>query len=108
MPVALKTAPNVSNPFVDEKRCITPWWLQILTSVGAANGFVVNITVAEGGTGRSSLTAHYTLVGNGTGPVGLISPGTAGDVYTSNGAGADPSFQPSSASSDETLAWLAL
>jgi hypothetical protein len=51
------------------------------------------VTVAHGGTGLTTLTAHDVLVGNGTGTVTLISPSTSGKVLTSNGTGADPTFQ---------------
>ena len=50
------------------------------------------ISVSNGGTGLSTLTAHEVLVGNGTGTVTLITNSTAGFVLTSNG-NADPSFQ---------------
>lgn len=48
---------------------------------------------ANGGTGLSSITAHNILVGNGTSAANLIGPGTSGQILTSNGASADPSFQ---------------
>jgi hypothetical protein len=48
---------------------------------------------ANGGTGRATLTAHYTIVGNGTSAVSMVAPGTATYCYISNGAAADPSFQ---------------
>lgn len=49
--------------------------------------------VAGGGTGQTSLTAHYTLVGNATTAVTMVAPSaTAGIPYVSNGASADPSF----------------
>ena len=48
---------------------------------------------AGGGTGLSTLTAHYTLVGEGTSNVALIAPSaTAGVPYISGGSSADPSF----------------
>jgi len=50
-------------------------------------------TVAQGGTGLSSITAHYLTIGNGTGNLTLLAPGTSGYVLTSNGASADPSWQ---------------
>ena len=49
--------------------------------------------VAQGCTGLTSLTAHDMIVGNGTSPPTLVAPGTAGTVWTSNGSGADPSWQ---------------
>lgn len=55
------------------------------------------LPVANGGTGLATLTAHDVLIGNGTGNVTLISPSTSGFVLTSNGTGADPSFQALSA-----------
>lgn len=55
-----------------------------------------SLGVANGGTGLASLTAHYTLIGNGTSSVTLVSPSTAGYVLTSNGGSADPSYQPPS------------
>jgi hypothetical protein len=54
--------------------------------------------VAGGGTGQTSLGAHGVLVGEGAGAVAAVGPGSAGQVLTSNGAGADPSFQTLSVS----------
>ncbi len=41
---------------------------------------------ANGGTGLSTLTSGSVLVGNGTGTVNLVAPGTSGNVLTSNGS----------------------
>ena len=43
------------------------------------------ITVAQGGTGATSLTANNVLLGNGTSAVQVVAPGTSGNVLTSNG-----------------------
>lgn len=43
------------------------------------------LPVASGGTGNSSLTANTVLLGNGTSALQTVSPGTAGNVLTSNG-----------------------
>lgn len=55
------------------------------------------VTVAQGGTGGSSLTA-YAVVCGGTTATSPLQPiaglGTAGHVLTSNGAGALPTMQP--------------
>lgn len=51
------------------------------------------VDVAHGGTGDTTLAAHEILVGNGTGTVNLVGTGTTGQVLTSNGASADPTFQ---------------
>jgi len=52
------------------------------------------LSAANGGTGRTSLTANAVLIGNGTGAVAFVSPGVSGNVLTSNGsawvAGAAP------------------
>lgn len=54
------------------------------------------VSVINGGTGVSTLTAHGVLVGNGTSTVNVTSPGTSGYVLTSNGSGSDPTFQAAS------------
>lgn len=51
------------------------------------------LPVNQGGTGDLTLAAHGTLIGAGTGAVAVGSPGTAGQVWTSNGPSADPTFQ---------------
>jgi len=51
------------------------------------------LPVAQGGMGGASLAAHAVLVGEGTSPVAQVAPGPAGNVLTSNGPSADPSFQ---------------
>lgn len=43
------------------------------------------ITVAQGGTGASTLTANAVVIGNSAGIVISVSPGTNGNVLTSNG-----------------------
>lgn len=54
------------------------------------------LTVPNGGTGLVTLAVHDILIGNGTSPITLISPSTAGFVLTSNGVSADPTFQAAS------------
>jgi len=43
------------------------------------------ITAAQGGTGLTSITANSVMIGNATGSVLLVSPGTTGNVLVSNG-----------------------
>jgi len=43
------------------------------------------ITPAQGGTGLTSITANSVIIGNATGSVLLVSPGTAGNVLVSTG-----------------------
>ena len=79
---------------------------QTLSSPGAGNlsieGNVIyraggtDVPVADGGTGVSALTAFAVLCGGTTSTAAiqaLASLGTSGQVLTSNGAGALPSFQ---------------
>jgi len=51
----------------------------------------------------SSFTAHGVLIGNGTGALAVTSAGTAGQVLTSNGASADPTFQTPAGGSGDTV-----
>jgi hypothetical protein len=48
---------------------------------------ITDLTVADGGTGSSSLTANSVLLGNGTSALSgnLVAPSTSGNVLTSNG-----------------------
>lgn len=43
------------------------------------------VTVAQGGTGATTLTAEAVIIGNTTSAVKFVSPGTNGNVLTSNG-----------------------
>lgn len=63
------------------------------TPTFAAANLTGTVTVAKGGTGVTTLAAHGLLIGNGTGAVVVSGAGTVGQVLTSNGASADPTFQ---------------
>src|SRR5262249_31738080 len=52
------------------------------------------LSVAYGGTGRTTLTANSILYGNGTGQVSLLTPASTVSILTSAGGGA-PTFQTS-------------
>jgi hypothetical protein len=43
------------------------------------------VTVAQGGTGATSLTVNNVLLGNGASALQAVAPGTSGNVLTSNG-----------------------
>jgi hypothetical protein len=45
-----------------------------------------DLAVADGGTGASTLTSNYALLGNGTSAPQMIAPGTSGNVLTSDGS----------------------
>lgn len=103
---------NVENFFVNEN---LPPPSGVVTTVNGIFGPVVNITggatglafstganpsalsgtldVDNGGTGRTTLTNHGVVIGAAASPVNVTSAGTAGQVLTSNGASADPTFQ---------------
>jgi hypothetical protein len=51
------------------------------------------LPVANGGQGANTLAAHGVVIGNGTSAVAVTSAGSSGQVLTSNGASADPTFQ---------------
>lgn len=60
------------------------------TAVDITGGTVVGITdltVADGGTGASSITANSVILGNGSSTLSgnLVAPSTSGNVLTSNG-----------------------
>jgi hypothetical protein len=52
---------------------------------GTITGLTSPIPVASGGTGSANLTLNSVLVGNNTNAVKVVSPGTSGNVLTSNG-----------------------
>jgi hypothetical protein len=63
---------------------------QNATSVAITGGTITGITdltVADGGTGASSITANSVVLGNGTSALSgnLVAPGTSGNVLKSNG-----------------------
>ena len=68
-----------------------------------------DLSVSNGGTGVSTLTAYAPLFGGttGTGAVQSGTVGTSGQVLTSNGAGALPTFQAASGSDPWTVLTLA-
>jgi microcystin-dependent protein len=51
------------------------------------------LPIAQGGTGATTLTAHAVLLGEGASAIAATGPGSSGQVLTSNGGNADPSFQ---------------
>jgi hypothetical protein len=57
-----------------------------ITEFAASNVTITNpLTVSSGGTGSANLTLGSVVVGNNTGTVTLVAPGTANNVLTSNG-----------------------
>jgi hypothetical protein len=63
---------------------------QNATAVAITGGTITGITdltVADGGTGASSITANSVILGNGTSALSgnLVAPSTSGNILTSNG-----------------------
>jgi hypothetical protein len=52
----------------------------------ATDGLVGSIPVANGGTGRSSVTANNVVLGNGTSALQVVAPSTNENVLTSDGS----------------------
>jgi len=50
------------------------------------------LPVASGGTGLATLTNHGVVIGQAAAALAITGAGTAGQVLTSNGAAADPTF----------------
>jgi hypothetical protein len=66
-----------------------------LTTVGSGNtvSIVGTLNAAHGGTGRTSLTAHSVLIGEGTSAVGFAGPNASTHaIFMAAGAAADPVF----------------
>jgi hypothetical protein len=55
------------------------------TTATTATNVSGTVAVANGGTGRTSLTANNVILGNGTSAANFVAPGTTGNVLTSNG-----------------------
>jgi hypothetical protein len=56
-----------------------------VTITGGTITGITDLAVADGGTGRSTLTSNAVLVGNGTSGINSVSPGTSGNLLVSNG-----------------------
>jgi hypothetical protein len=69
-----------SGPSTSEKTFTLPnATATILTSAAT-------VTVAQGGTGSTSLASNQVLLGNGTGAIQSVAPGNSGNVLMSNGS----------------------
>lgn len=80
----------------------TPGTFSILYMAGGTD-----VAVADGGTGKSSWTQYLIPYADTTTSLSQIAIGSSGDVLTSNGAGAAPSFQAVSGGASTALDNLA-
>lgn len=55
------------------------------TITGTTISGITDIAVADGGTGVSTIAANAVVLGNGTNAIQTVSPGTSGNILTSNG-----------------------
>lgn len=56
------------------------------SDITSLTGLTTALTVAQGGTGAATHTANAVLIGEGTAAISSVSPGTSGNVLTSNGS----------------------
>lgn len=87
--VVLSTSPTLVTPVLGTPtsgtltNCTFPTLNQNTT--GTAANVTGIVAVANGGTGLATLTANNVLLGNGTGTLLAVAPGTTGNVLASNG-----------------------
>jgi len=55
------------------------------SDITSLSGLTTPLSVPQGGTGASTLTAENVILGDGTNPVKFVAPGSNGNVLTSNG-----------------------
>ena len=77
----------------------------IAGTITLTNFLATTTPVGNGGTGKTSLTAYGTLVGGTTttNPVQVVSPGTSGQVLTSQGSSAIPVYADAAAVTTTTF-----
>lgn len=95
------TSANISGALTTTTANITTATIANVVSsnasiTGGSISGITDLAVADGGTGRSTLTAENVLLGDGTNAVKFVAPGTNGNVLTSNGttwtSAASPTF----------------
>src|ERR1039458_306555 len=90
---SIKKNPWIRSPWLVALVMVAAWaFMGAQTLINLTEQVSGYLPAANGGTGRGTLTAHYTIVGNGTGQVSMIAPSTSGYCYLSGGASADPAF----------------
>ena len=90
------TGPTTGITIVSGEKCVAAWNGSDFVKISTSTALTGTIPVTSGGTGLTTTTA-YSVVFSGTTATGnfqaTAGPGTAGQLLTSNGAGALPTFQ---------------
>jgi hypothetical protein len=71
---------------------------------------ITDLTVADGGTGVSTIAANAVVLGNGTSAIQTVAPSTAGNILTSNGTtwtSAVPASYPLTSGTSQTAPFTA-
>ena len=75
------------------------------SNITSLTGLTTALSVAQGGTGSTTLSSNQVLLGNGTSAIKVVAGlGSSGELLTSNGAGSAPTFQAAPVSHPWTLA----
>jgi hypothetical protein len=83
---ATQTALDLKAPLVSPSFTTPSLGIATATSINSGNlTLTTALSVANGGTGTSSLTANNILLGDGTNALKFVAPGANGNVLTSNG-----------------------
>jgi hypothetical protein len=79
--------PTTGITIIAGEKCLAAWSGSDFVKVAstAVSNLTGTLPVANGGTGRNTLTANNVILGNGTGTVNFVAPSTSGNVLTSNG-----------------------
>jgi hypothetical protein len=78
------TAERTATATLTNKTLTSPA-INTATITGGSITGITDLTVADGGTGVSALTADNVILGDGTNPVKFVAPGSNGNLLTSNG-----------------------
>lgn len=84
-PIAVVSGGTGANTAADARSNLSAAKSGANSDITSLSGLTTALTVAQGGTGTSNLTANTVLIGNGTSAIQGVAPGTSGNLLTSNG-----------------------